>query len=552
MIKNKLEISIVLAIVLSWIVCIALVNPLGNFPLNDDWAYGKPIKSFLEKGRFEFTSWSSMTLIGQLVFGIIVTKIFGFSFTVLRFFTLVCAVVSIVFSYLILRKVSGSIRLSLLFMLGIFFNPLFFNLSFTFMTDVPFYCFCCMAIFYNLEYFDVKNKVPLLLGTLFSVIAVLIRQPAVIVPFSFLCAVLFMREGGKKCVYYFLAQFIITLIVLLVYDKYLKYSLGYNREFTSMDMNFIKFIFSDPRSHALRFGLAFLKIPIYLGMFTMFLLPLIIPLYKNKRSFFIAFIGGLGLGIASLAVLESQGRRLPFGGGNILEDFGLGPVLLNPKGLFSLPSYFWQMLTIVSIICFAIIITAIGAYFYGEYKEKRKLSSITYLVPVVCIFSYSPIISVISFFDRYLILPFLLLSMVLVVVVKSNFRHLFSQKRFVISLILLVPGILFSVLGTKDYLSWNRARWEGLNYLTNEEHLSPYEIEGGFEFDAWYKFINPPDPYCKNAVLWVGDDIKCGVSFTPEANCMILKTIPYQRFLPLRREKIFVLERNSIAFLTKP
>jgi len=35
-----------------WIVVTILVNPLGNFPLHDDFAYGKSVKQLLDTGRF--------------------------------------------------------------------------------------------------------------------------------------------------------------------------------------------------------------------------------------------------------------------------------------------------------------------------------------------------------------------------------------------------------------------------------------------------------------------------------------------------------------------
>ena len=35
-------------IVLLWFVVIALINPVGDFPLNDDWCYAKSVKNYIE------------------------------------------------------------------------------------------------------------------------------------------------------------------------------------------------------------------------------------------------------------------------------------------------------------------------------------------------------------------------------------------------------------------------------------------------------------------------------------------------------------------------
>ena len=41
-----------LLIALSYITLIILVNPIGDFPLNDDWAYARSVLSLVEDGEF--------------------------------------------------------------------------------------------------------------------------------------------------------------------------------------------------------------------------------------------------------------------------------------------------------------------------------------------------------------------------------------------------------------------------------------------------------------------------------------------------------------------
>src|SRR5580765_6956960 len=47
-----------LSIGLVWIAMIVLANPMGDFPLNDDWVYALAVKSVLETGHFQFPSGS--------------------------------------------------------------------------------------------------------------------------------------------------------------------------------------------------------------------------------------------------------------------------------------------------------------------------------------------------------------------------------------------------------------------------------------------------------------------------------------------------------------
>ena len=55
---------------LLWFVVIALINPVGDFPLNDDWCYAKSVKNYIETGELILYNWGEMTLVGQVFYGI--------------------------------------------------------------------------------------------------------------------------------------------------------------------------------------------------------------------------------------------------------------------------------------------------------------------------------------------------------------------------------------------------------------------------------------------------------------------------------------------------
>ncbi|MEH2041994.1 hypothetical protein [Nostoc sp.] len=84
----KVEIPYVLVLITTWILMTILVNPLGNFPLNDDWAYGQSVQSLVEKGNLKISPWSAANLLSQVFWGALFCLPFGFSFTALRFSTL--------------------------------------------------------------------------------------------------------------------------------------------------------------------------------------------------------------------------------------------------------------------------------------------------------------------------------------------------------------------------------------------------------------------------------------------------------------------------------
>ncbi len=70
---------------LLWLICMLLIDPRGDFPLNDDWAYARSVYDLFEKGEFILVDWGAMTLVAQVYIGAFFCKIFGLSFTAVSY-----------------------------------------------------------------------------------------------------------------------------------------------------------------------------------------------------------------------------------------------------------------------------------------------------------------------------------------------------------------------------------------------------------------------------------------------------------------------------------
>lgn len=112
-----------------WCALILVVNPIGDFPLNDDWSYAKDVKTFVEENRLTFDSWGAMTLVVQTLWGTLFCKIFGFSFTVLRFSNLLLSWVAILGCYHLFKESGKSSQIAFWGTLLVIFNPFYFCLS---------------------------------------------------------------------------------------------------------------------------------------------------------------------------------------------------------------------------------------------------------------------------------------------------------------------------------------------------------------------------------------------------------------------------------------
>ena len=59
-----------------WILALLIINPIGDFPLNDDWAYGWSVNKWLESGEFQIIDWPAMSLFSHVAWGTLCAKIF--------------------------------------------------------------------------------------------------------------------------------------------------------------------------------------------------------------------------------------------------------------------------------------------------------------------------------------------------------------------------------------------------------------------------------------------------------------------------------------------
>ena len=78
-----------------WLAVIVVVDPRGEFPLNDDWAYAWSVKTLLQEGRFQLSDWGAVNLLPQTLWGWLFSVPGGFSFTALRVSTLIASLITL-------------------------------------------------------------------------------------------------------------------------------------------------------------------------------------------------------------------------------------------------------------------------------------------------------------------------------------------------------------------------------------------------------------------------------------------------------------------------
>lgn len=544
------DIKIISAIILFWIVLVLLVNVRGNFPLNDDWSYSYSVKTLVEDGKLELTGWISMPVISQIYWGSLFCSIGDFSFEILRLSTLVLSVVGIFFCYLVFSEVTNSLFLKFLATSLIVINPIYFLLSATFMTDIPFFTFSTISIYFFIKYFKDQRILYLSLSIATIFIASFIRQIGIVVLVSFALTNFFQKDNSLfKKIYPFIFV-IILMTAFYVFQFLVKSSID-----DPMISNTRMGHFFDSFSKQNIFGLIpliknIIVALIYMGLF---LFPFLVYHFYimlksfqafNKTSSLFTFFALTTIPLISMIVFSKLLPLRP----NSLWKYGLGPATLKDVDILGLnhlnqiPELVWILLTAIGIA--GSILIGFSFFYFIKNKKVIQFSSSNKHVTFVFINTTLTLIllGLADFYDRYIlqIIPGILFLILSTYKNKSIIRNHYLQWTTVGILVILT---LFTFYETHNYFAWNRSRWHAINYLINDLNISPKRIDGGFEFNAW-NFYDPNYKKDNGKSWWWVQDDEFIIAFGKLNGYDVFKTYDYNSLCS--KNKLYILKRISL------
>jgi hypothetical protein len=170
----------------------------ADVPFIDDWTYAWSVQHYLQTGKLRMLEWSAHYPLAQVVWGALFSQLLGFSFVVLRLSTLVLAWAGLVALFLTLRELGIPPYLSGLGTLVVWCNPLFFVLSHSFMTDVPFISAMNGALLGYVRWVKRRSTWDLWLGSGSATMAFLMRQLGLVLPLLPLAYLLLARIVSRE------------------------------------------------------------------------------------------------------------------------------------------------------------------------------------------------------------------------------------------------------------------------------------------------------------------------------------------------------------------
>jgi hypothetical protein len=537
-----------LALAAFWIAVVWVVDPRGEFMVNDDWSFLRALERLMHEGRLGSTGWGPKeadggpSLIVHLLWGRLFTSVFGYSLTVLRASVLVIGIAGSAALLVLLRATGLSRSAAVCGTLALTGNPLFLSQCFSYMSDVTFASLMIFALAW-LHYAATRRAVwPLAIGLLFSLAGILARQIGVVVPIAFLCAVCVApRSAWLGRMRAFLLVVGLVVVPWLTYEFALSY-LG-STPLTAHPV--VRNIFMNPAEKGLMdyavFSVASVGVLIaYVGFFTS---PVLVLRWDELWDFraYRWFVAGMATAVAVLEVaLLSGWVDIPVSfHRNVVFDFGVGPVLLKDVYFLGIMRGPTLPQTVYILIVGWAVLSAGGLLLTGTRWIRSTLFDrspdrvdnpngfIANLAGIAAC-GYAAIVVLTTFHDRYL-MPLCILVLVWLVAGRASDRtRSLPWSRLAAGYALVTAVGLFSIWGVHDFMSMKRSLARAHDFVVKDLAIPPCSGDGGFEFNGYHCYEKGFSPIPGLSWWWVKQEAFL-ITLGPLPGYEVSRTFPFSR-----------------------
>ncbi|HEV7763404.1 MAG TPA: glycosyltransferase family 39 protein [Thermoanaerobaculia bacterium] len=511
----------ILILLAAFLAAVLVVDPRGNFPLDDDWGVGYTTFTLVQTGRIQFTPFASATAYLQFVWGALWASVFGETFTVLRMSTLALSLASTLLTYLLLRRAQVRRELALFGAAALLFHPLFFWASFTSMTHVPFVFLSIVALWMFVLAAE-REGVWLALAFVATVASFFTRQFAILNALVPLIVALLARRK-KLAATYAGALVVFGLLaasgVLVGSAKELAL---HRPTIAGLAMRAVHYVYFNWQSAALFFAAPLL----------------LVSLTRPRLSRVTLVTCGIAFALVAWRMTMRVGMPIPYmNSGNVFTDFGLGPPTLRDVFTLRMPHPFalpW------SIKVALMIVTTIGAALAASLTiaSLRENDLLVRYCAIYLLCGTLIAAGMSIYFDRYSIDT--AWPLVLLLVLLAN-RAQITRPASTVAAIVLSIMIVFAISGTAEYLAWNRARWDAYAFL-RANGVTLEEMDGGYEINALLA-LRAGRKDLGNRGVGVLDD-RYILTFNRDVpGYEVLRSFPYRRWFGLSEGAIHALRR---------
>lgn len=509
-------------------VAVALSLPFTNVPVIDDWAYAYSVDQLLQTGRFAILDYSCRYNLAQVAWGALFSLPVGMSFVALRLSTVALVILGLLAFHDLLRRRTGESSLALWATAVLAFNPIFFRLSLSFMTDVPLIALVGIAFWLFDRGVRTESRSLVVAAVVVTVAAYLVRELSLVACGALLLAAL---VSGRRRSSLSSSASLIAVAVL-----------GFGLEFWWIRAVQGTTPGLELRTEGLRHVLEVTPL-LYLRALLQILLttaacvaPLSLATIGRDRAEWVV-IGVGGLAVFAAAVLVGA---LPFGANEVLSPLGLGMSRALIPGGAVIPAAGEALRVVVALAAggsLMIVLMELVSFGAHWWKNREPLDAAWILFGIG---AAGALLILWLWQDRY---DLVLLPSSLWLIALRACRVGWSARAVRLAVAALA---IVSVLGTRDDFSLNRAAWQAEAALRGEG-VAANEIDGGYALNGWRLYAysarySPGFPAEHVPYLFSKESLPFILSTTPLAGTEVVRQYTWMRTW-LADPTLYVLHR---------
>ena len=523
-----------------------VAQPYGNFPLNDDAHYAIAAFDFARTGQFHLTIETVPSLRAQVVWGGLFVRLFGESFEVLRASTMTLALLTLLIVNRLLARLPIAQSLRIVATLALLFHPIFFESSFTYMTEVPFVFASAAAMYCHLRAFEDESVGWLLAGSACVAVSWWVRQTGIINALPPLIVLVLFRDRisdrYKRLATIAAIPFAVFAIIFLTQPDWLS---GSPREFRLHYKMWGEETFRLPQQVELIFHYLFFNAQTT----ALFFLPLTLiidrRIFRSPAArvilifFVVVFLGGM----TQLVALDhpmpyvTDRNCCDIQAGNLFINFGLGTPTLRDhfEYPFRMPYALRLILSYGAAILGAMLTAAIFVRLIEAVRQPKSQPAFL-LATIHAIAGTFALCASVQYVDRYG------LDTAWSAVVLAPLLVRWDERRWrVLAGTGLVVIAIFSTFATGEYFSWNRARADAISYFRSRGG-DITTLDAGNEAFTLYELSKITDYRIRRRYFF-------GVPVRPNTVAMhrlpgyrIVRAFPFEGWLGLHRANLYLLQ----------
>jgi hypothetical protein len=546
-----------------------LLWPVGHFAVDDEWAFLKSLQHLDVQGQVKISPWNPMSLVGQLYWGVLFTKIAGFSFTAARLSTVAMFGVLGLSVAGLLRHIGVSRRTTVIALVALMFNPLCLFHGFLYMTDVPACAWTALALLLMVKGLEGQGWWQpwwLLAGSLCGAYGFLLRQSGLLVHVALVVFLLLYDRRRLLTPVAFIACFVVPAVTAVSFQYWYHSVHGPTIMYREESRQVLQ---SLRHPDAGELCLAVFQYGVYIGLFT---LPLLVALpltfWRQLTRWRLAALAVVTvLSVVAVAVLVARQHLIFPYLPNKLTQFGLlslNEVIVGDRPLLWNHQVAWAVTILLALALIGFVGVALRK---GVGPSPTVPPTALRLVTILGAIQFLYLLVTVKIvFDRHLlmILPTALLLV-------AGWAKDCTMTRAAPALVLAFLAC-YGLAGTHDVYAFSRAAFKAGDSLI-ARGVSPMSIEGGYAFDGWYTFevwqqekvrrARTSDPWWVQALMQ-GIDSRWLLSLSPAVDeeayresrrpwtarnppdiqgYHTVETVPYTTWLPPARRELYVLER---------